>query len=1132
MNPRFVMFPAALAALPLLAQVTPAPRRVSKDFRGELPFIWMVEGQGVLKGATLRLLDDRGQERLAPRAFSVQPAGPGLWQAWDLTGPAEAFKGLEPGRYTAEWTLQWDREGKPRQERTESLLRLGEKGDGWLQKAFTIEEAQFIDPGAANAWPLGATYALTLRLPASVKRIRYQLVEGTGETVLRPWQELLLEGKSNRWVLPGDASWPRGQGYLWILMEDDKGRALVQSKEVLLGQGSGGVQIERKAAAKKKGKAGGAAPVAPPVPPPPIYNPNPATDLLAGLDDTNTLDWGQTNRVATVTVGYLDEERNPEKLWPTDSGRPMSLGITGANKLGKPLYSVSYLLEQRATTFTDLAGIADQALSGVSGGSLPPGAAQLSVGGVLAPVIFAPGTVEDFLGKPLAAGYGFAATDEAGAPKSAASWVAANPTRPPVGLAAIRAGAAFKARLIEDAIDKTGYTGNESVTMTEATQPFALTLASQDPLGRVILSRPIGTTHPSAVTVQSSSQPPMTCDFNGGALPPWVRTGGQAILSPVGASPALALNPAARSSYVLRNTDKFRNLDDPDGNSTTGDQNLIDDLVAGEIYIEVGRMLPSGSGGGGTTGQVTFTASGWPWAAEWIIQSSEGTTVQTATTQPFSFPSVSLPSQVSLRVWNPHPVVPPGTAVLESDRVVLDDLSVVVNPTPIGFEATATAAAAGVVPGHSRTQYGTVDIPGQGLCTVTMVTDPDGSAVAEIKDPEGRTVLKVVNPDSTYTNAFLDFTGSHFLAPDPKFRGAGGGAGPAPEQKNLLTQYVFDSEGHLRALIPPKGANGTWGRTPALTDADLDAVLKAPGTLGTPLPYVTYNAYDASGHLVATYNPDEGLTTFRVDQKGRVYYSQTAEQRASNKWTRTLYDAIYRVAAVGEVVDPNPDAEALAFMTDAQIEVAYAAFDAASRSRNLYDAYQGPADSDDSLTGLFAGKYTPTGEYADPATGNELLDAAKSPFPEALRALLPPRILWGAFADGHLTRTLDENTLERYYYDQDGRIVIRWVSLKDGTGAWRHFGIGIYYDFAGRVKRLIYPDGPGGEPLQVVYTYDDLGRLFAVGAPEDLGYFARYAYQPTGELKAIVYGPGAGFAAKRMLSDPQGWLRELTVQGR
>lgn len=1100
---RYLRFPLPMVlvalALPGRAQVSSSIRRLSREFKGEVPLVWTIEGSGRLIKATLRIFDDRGKECLGPRELGVAHRGGQAWTAWIMAIPQEWYGALDPGRFTTEWSLEWEVNGKIRKERTENSLRVESKGDGWLQLAFSAGDSGPISWTVPGQWTSVGQLPISMKATTSVKRVRYQIVDGNSEQVLRPWGDLRLD-KKGRATLVADPAWPRGTNYLWLLVEDGHGSAWTWAQELNPRNSSAVGQPAKPQVGGKKGSnqvltisaKGGAlqASVAPSSDP---------VDWLSELDEPAAPGWKETNRVATVNVGYLDEERNGANRWPTDAGRPMSLSITGADGLGKPIYGVSYLLADRASSTTALDVIADSAAAMVND-RFWPGAKELVVGKIKAPVVFGPGKVDDLLGKPLAAGYSFAAVSN-GVIVDAATWTEALPTVPLVGLSAIREGKAFRSMLLQEASNAAGYTGSEPISFDDESKPrdpFGITLAAQDPSGRTILSKGIGAPRRDDL-LRVITQTPTTyiSGFQTG-LPPWLRTNGRTVLDSLAANPNLILEPANRVNVIYPGSSRFKNLDDASDSSVIPPMSMEEDSWAGEATISLGRVMP------GTSIQASFTASSQALLkVEWVLDGGVDV-IDAGTTSPLAPPVLTTPAQVTLRFTNKRLPLAIGDIPLESDRLRIDDLDVSVTPPPVGLEPALNVLNQSVVPGFSRTQYGTVDVPGQGVCTVVMVTDPDGSAVAEVKDPEGRTIRKIVNPDGTYTSLFKDYKGSAFWPGDPAGRWLGSRTPATSDQKNLVTQYVFDSNGHLRVVIPPLGYTGLWGVS--LSDGQINGVLSmASSGVMNPTPYATYNAYDDSGHLVSTFNPDEGLTRFWVDQKGRAHFSQTEGQRSRGAYTRTLYDAIYRVLAVGETADnatPIPELEGLPVFDPSSAEFAAAAeaLKENSRSKKFYDI------------------------YGDDPSADSRLDTN-------IRPLLPNSDLWKPFADGHLTRTEDANSIERYFYDQDGRIVIRWVSLKDGSSE-RNFAIGIYYDFAGRVKRLVYPTGPGGEPLQVVYTYDDLGRLFAVGTPLDKAYFARYAYHATGEVKAIIYGPGEGFAAKRMLQDPQGWLRSLTIQGR
>lgn len=1146
-------FVTVLVCASMQAQVSLAPRRLSPSFAGQVPLLWQVEGNGALRGAKFQLLDDGGREISAWQDFQFRSLGAGRWQAWSLEVPGQRFKNTPLGRYTLMCRMVWEQNGKLRTEETESTLVFEGVGDGWLQKAYQSMEASLVALTVEAHWQTGGILNLKAAALRGLQKIQYQVIAGANEEVLRPWAELPMKGQTS-WALKGDPRWPEGPATLWVLLEGTDGTAWVESRELWLGrraqtggrpQASSGITKSTNALKTISVTASAAY-----VEAPTVAN----AEWLRGIDDPGKpLAWDMTNRVATVNVGYWDMERNETSLFPTavqTQWRPMSVSLSGANGLGKPLYGVSYLLAPGMNLDT----VVEEATRGTF--ALPQGAKFLQVGSlqgggptVVAPVVFSAGTVEDFQGKPLAAGYAWVATTaDAGAEVAGnppvgsgpviSAWDWSQPTNgqtpqataPPVGVNAIQAAARFRANMQASIKADLGSTNLEA-DLDANRDPYALTFASPDPMGRGVIGKGLGSRKPesldTAFPVIKTPMGNLTSNLSDSfdqELSGWytLNSGAVHVFDPVvPTNGAIQLGPEytlTLGSWIGYYSHHY----DP-----------------GILTANLGMLAP---GGGSLVVKLNYKG---PMKAR--ILDDDGvevwSEVYSSTTQT-AMPSVSLGSGSS--IWSPtgptslHLVVTNSTpsqtlnvgqVPAQSSYLTIDDLSVDATQAYQGLtnpEDALDSTAYPTLPGYTRTQFGTVDGSGSSLegYSVTQVTDPDGSGVAEIKDFEGRTVLKIVNPDATYTAAFKEYrlngdgTRKAFRPSAPRTRGLVNNDSSGP-QINLVTQYAFDAEGHLRVVIPPKGlSTNAWGLS--LTDANIDTVLSAAttdfsgvaGRAQTLAKYATFNAYDYAGHLMATYNPDEGLTRFLVDQKGRVHYSQTEKQRAAGTWTRTLYDGVFRVLAVGELnstIVPIADLETIPTFdpTLAAFTTALGTLNPSSRSQNKYDSY-------------IDMPFTVVNGNRVPFSGLTL-DQVKA---------LPGDELWGAFSDGHLTMTTDPGATERYFYDQDGRIVIRWVSLNPAGGTTRHFTIGIFYDFAGRVKRIVYPSGPSGDPLQVVYSYDDLGRLYAVGTPADGAYFARYSYYPTGEVKAIVYGPGKGLAAKQMLQDPQGWLRSLKVQGR
>lgn len=1150
-------------ALPLAAQVAPSPRRLSRSFPGELPWAWQIEGSGSLRRARAQVLDESGKARTPWAEMPATSLGAGLWQVWSMIRPQTYFQGLPEGRYTLAWELSWDRGGITSVERDEASFQLESPFDGWLQRGYANDPedlGQFRTGG--GEWPIGGHLALELAATPPLKRIRYQVVLDQSESVVRPWTDLDLS-KGSSWQLLGDPSWPQGAAHLWVFEEALDGRVRAHSQDIFLGrlartaapvQGTSSISK-----APLRSSATPPRPLAQSLPVPPTWSA--PLSLLSGLDTDAPVAWSETNRTATVSVGYRDEERNEQRLWPTDYGRPMSLSISGANGLGKPLYTVSYLMADTSMGSSTSAGqpiegLAAQALSVGSGSpSLPAGATTLQIGGETAPVVFSPGVVEDYFGNPLAKGFAWAAFTggdgtTAFSVTSAHDWAASPASAPATGLSSISKAALLRWNLIQDSITATGYDRTDA-QMDDNRSPYLLSVEAQDASGRVLAVKPLGGKKATAeLPVVAVGGTPRNAAFwtsnfsnTSAALPSWLQLGGPSSVVITNSVGQVQMGPSLTYTATDPNCPHLPGI--------TCDSITVQ-KDPGSLSLMVGPVA------NGSSLQVSFTTSG-PVSAYWHVDGdsvpwvlagqysgsnvSSTLTITGATVQ--SLLQVAPPAKVVLVLQNSAPAQPstttsPTYAYVSSASVSGVDGPIAVQVQDATVGASAPLAAGGRVPGYAHTQYGSVSIPNQGLCQATLTTDPDGASVAEIKDPEGRTIYKIVNPSTAYTNLIHDFRGNALLA-SPTIRNT---AIPTtdqtsqPAQIDLVTEYGFDSEGHLRILLPPLGfknlvknkpvpADPLWGArldeslanpVLSLTDPNNSKTCQLNLSSSQFLPYATYNAYDSSGHLIATYNPDEGMTRFVVDQRGKVHFSQSESQRtqpnangaAAPRWTRTIYDSAYRTAAIGEVADASVVLEP---GPTANIPAAIAALlPSDSNSINVYDAY---------VDG--------SGTAWDPVTDTDPDLAPVQPY-------LPKEIIWQAFPDGQLTQTSDNRSVERYCYDQDGRIVIRWVRIRtsaDGaaTPIWRSFAIGVFYDFAGRVKRLVYPTGPGKVPLQVVYTYDELGRLFSVGTPADKAYFAHYVYQPTGEVRSIVYGPGQGFLAKRVLTDPQGWMRSLTVQG-
>lgn len=104
------------------------------------------------------------------------------------------------------------------------------------------------------------------------------------------------------------------------------------------------------------------------------------------------------------------------------------------------------------------------------------------------------------------------------------------------------------------------------------------------------------------------------------------------------------------------------------------------------------------------------------------------------------------------------------------------------------------------------------------------------------------------------------------------------------------TLYYYDRAGNLVKTVPPAGVNTT-----------------AANRMTHPAhAMITEYEYNSLSQLVRQKTPDGGETKFLYDAKGRLRFSQNAEQFNTNvsKFSYTKYDALGRIIDVGEIIDP------------------------------------------------------------------------------------------------------------------------------------------------------------------------------------------------------------------------------------
>ena len=335
-------------------------------------------------------------------------------------------------------------------------------------------------------------------------------------------------------------------------------------------------------------------------------------------------------------------------------------------------------------------------------------------------------------------------------------------------------------------------------------------------------------------------------------------------------------------------------------------------------------------------------------------------------------------------------------------------------------------------------------------------------------------VSQVIPPGHTASNA-VDTRYGHWGAES----GQGRSFRTVDDEKGIRTATVFDAYGRMiHAIADSAGTDAATrnNRTSFVYDA-LDRLTSTTMPGGGTSRY----AYDTLGRMTSRHHPDaDGPVRYKYDDLGRVRFSQDARQRAAGtgnatgKITYTLYDDFGRVTRVGE-------AAATFASLDPESSYAFERDSVSWRSRMTYD------------------------DYGDAVAGGG------------------PN-----YAQGRLVK-VEENTdagagaevVHEYAYDHLGNVRVKQVTIDGLTGIRT---LEYLHDLAGRVTRLIYPDGS-----QARYAYDSAGRLARVW-DERGRTLAGYTHTAAGNLGTHVVGDN--IATGTFTYNAREWVTGIDYPGR
>ncbi len=336
-------------------------------------------------------------------------------------------------------------------------------------------------------------------------------------------------------------------------------------------------------------------------------------------------------------------------------------------------------------------------------------------------------------------------------------------------------------------------------------------------------------------------------------------------------------------------------------------------------------------------------------------------------------------------------------------------------------------------------------------------------------------VSRVIPPGHTQDNA-VDSRYGNWGAES----GQGRSYQTVDDEKGVLSTSVYDAYGRMRhAIADSAGTDAATrnNRTSFVYDA-LDRLVSTTMPGGGTSRY----AYDTLGRMTSRHHPDaDGPVRYKYDDSGRIRFSQDARQRAAGtgKVTYTVYDAFGRVTRVGEA--------AAAFSSlDPESDYPFERDSVSWRSRMTYDG----GDAAGGGPNYAQGRLVKVGENTDSGAAAEVV--------------------------------------HEYAYDHLGNVRVKQVEIDGLTGEKT---VEYVHDLAGRVTRLIYPDG-----AQAGYAYDSAGRLSRVWDAHGRT-LAAYTHTAAGNIDTHVVGhtvgdgAGDGAITGRYTYNAREWETDLNYAG-
>ena len=325
------------------------------------------------------------------------------------------------------------------------------------------------------------------------------------------------------------------------------------------------------------------------------------------------------------------------------------------------------------------------------------------------------------------------------------------------------------------------------------------------------------------------------------------------------------------------------------------------------------------------------------------------------------------------------------------------------------------------------------------------------------------------------------------------------------------TNYIYDSFGNLRAVLPPEASDRLLSSS-SWTETDTNLKL-----------YAYLYKYDDRNRCIAKKLPGCEWIYYVYDKADRVIYTQDGEQRSKGQWLFSIPDVFGRVVLTGICKDTIS-------VSNKVVKGVYASAGSYKRYNIQVD---GVSKTFTNTPGILSANYYDNYDFRGmteiPTTGTEytLETGYGTQYTGGYKGLLTGTISAQQLFDGTISPTYLYSVM---YYDNRGRLIQAKSNNHLSGGIEQEY---IAYNFTGQPSQKKHVHQATGKTSQTevyAYTYDHAGRLkmetyqLNGAAPETL---AENTYDELGRLKSNKKG-GVANALSTYGYNIRSWTKSIT----